>query len=389
MRSAFLILLATASFLTAQVPGTIGTNGEPGGLPGNTDIGPSHGVDYQGIGKSSSFNGRVVTSDGSPLPGALAIRQNCMGRIRIVAYTDSKGRFTFTTTAPGSETAPGDVADATGPTLGRARDIADPVKTRTDTPTTMAGCELTIELSGYRADPISLDRFSWAGHVADLGTMVVHPLANATGGSASATLLNAPADAKKAYERGVQSLQKNKPADAQKDLTKAVTIYPKFANAWLELGHANARQNQPEAAHDAFAKALEADPKLVEAQVELGVMAAQNKKWREAAQYLDAALKLDPVDFPQIWFTDAVANFNSGNYDGAATMAREALKIDTAHKNPQIDQLLGMALAQKHDFAGAAEELKIYLKLAPTAADFATVKAQLAQIEAIQAQSAR
>jgi tetratricopeptide (TPR) repeat protein len=252
----------------------------------------------------------------------------------------------------------------------------------------MSNCELTVELAGYRADVINLDRFNDGGAVADVGTIVLRRLANVEGTSVSATLFSAPADARKAYEKGLQSLQKNKPADAQKDMTKAVTIYPKFANAWLGLGRSEERQNQNEAAHDAFLKALEADPKLVEAQVELGIMAARDKKWREAAGYLDTALKLDPVDFPQIWFTDAVANFNSGNFEGAEKMAREALKIDTAHKNPMIDQLLGMALAQKHDFAGAAEELRTYLKLAPTAADFTSVKAQLAKIEELQAQSA-
>jgi tetratricopeptide (TPR) repeat protein len=214
-----------------------------------------------------------------------------------------------------------------------------------------------------------------------LGTIALRRLANVEGTSVSATLFAAPADARKAYERGLQALHKGRLPDARKDLDKAVAVYPKFGNAWLALGRVELRQNQNEPARESFLKALEADSKLVEAQVELGIMAARERNWHDAAQYLDAALKLDPVDFPQIWFTDAVANFNSRNYDQAEKMAREALKVDPAHKNPQVNQLLGMALAQKHDYAGAAEELRTYLKLAPMASDFTAVKTQLDQIE--------
>ena len=125
----------------------------------------------------------------------------------------------------------------------------------------------------------------------------------------------------------------------------------------------------------------DADPKLVEADVELGTLAASQNQWPDAAKYLDAGLRLDPVDFPIAWFIDAVANFNVHNLGASESSVREAIKLDPKHQNPQADRLLGTILAIRHDFNGAAAELRIYLKLAPAAADAPQIKTQLAEIE--------
>ena len=47
-----------------------------------------------------------------------------------------------------------------------------------------------------------------------------------------------------------------------------------------------------------------------------------------------------------------------------------------------------LILAQRQDFAGAAEHFKTYLKLAPGASDAATVMKQLEQVEKISASAA-
>ncbi|HYA17082.1 MAG TPA: tetratricopeptide repeat protein [Bryobacteraceae bacterium] len=392
MKSALCVFcFAAAPLLLAQNSGTGslpgigstsgGRSGNPSSIPGTQ--GPSTpitGDNGQTLTQPTFFAGKIVMADGQPLPYGIPILRSCFSNQRTVAFTDSKGQFSFQIGSPNDSAVLGDASDTGGP-MG-SRDPRSMMRGSSTNPNLESGCELRADLAGYSSTVIQLDRNNVFGEAQSM-TLVLHRLANVEGTSVSATLYTAPADARKAYEKGTQSLQKGHLPDAQKDFEKAVALYPKFANAWLSLGRARERQNQTEPARDAFQKALEADPKLVEAQVELGIMAAREKKWRDAAQFLDAALKLDPVDFPQIWFTDAVADFNSGNYDGAEKSAREALKLDTAHRNPQLDQLLGMALAQKHDYAGAAEELRTYLKLAPMAADFTAVKAQLDRIEEI------
>ena len=92
-------------------------------------------------------------------------------------------------------------------------------------------------------------------------------------------------------------------------------------------------------------------------------------------------MELDPVDFPQAWYTDAVANYNLKRYDAAEKSARAAVKLDPRHANPRSDYLLGLVLAEKKEYASAIEELTLYLKLAPNAPDLAQVKEQLGQLE--------
>jgi tetratricopeptide (TPR) repeat protein len=191
----------------------------------------------------------------------------------------------------------------------------------------------------------------------------------------------APKDAKKAYEKGLQSLLKSKPEDASKEFEKAVLVYPKYADAWMNLGKVRMQQKSFEPAREAMLKAIECDPKLVGPYIELGMMAAQENKWEEAAPYLDRGLKLDPVDFPQAWYASAAANFNLKKFDAAEKSAREAQKLDPKHVNPRTDYLLALIMSEKRDYAGAAEHLRGYLKNAPNAPDFAKVKDQLGQIE--------
>jgi tetratricopeptide (TPR) repeat protein len=198
----------------------------------------------------------------------------------------------------------------------------------------------------------------------------------------SVTSLKAPPEAKKAYDKGLDSLHKGKTAEAQKSFEKAVAIYPRYANVWLDLGKIRMQSKATEPAREAFQKAVDADDKLVEAHVELAAIAAQQNQWPEAAKELDMALQLDPVDFPRAWFMDAVANFNLKNFDSAEKSAREALKLDPKRYNPDADRLLGLILASKQDFSGAIAELNAYITLVPPdSPNVAQVKAQLAEIQ--------
>jgi tetratricopeptide (TPR) repeat protein len=340
-----------------------------------------------------NLSGKIMMKDESPLPDGVNILIVCNGRPRTTTFTDRKGAFSFQSGQIDSLTLP-DIADGL-PT----RNVAGPVDGPMTPPSSgssasvpagraglsLLGCELRADLPGYSSSSIKLD-----GHLPSdspaVGTIVLSRLSNVEGVSVSATSLKAPADARKAYERGLDSLHKGKIADAEKDFEKAVAIYPQYANAWLDLGKARLQNKQLEPAGTAFQKTIEADDKMVEAHAQLGMLQAQQGQWAEAAKQLDTALSLDPVDFPKAWFMDAVANFNIKNYDAAAKSAREAVKIDSAHANPEADRLLGLILATKGDYPGALEELAIYLKFAPEGPPAEQVKKQVAQIQALQTQ---
>jgi regulator of sirC expression with transglutaminase-like and TPR domain len=103
----------------------------------------------------------------------------------------------------------------------------------------------------------------------------------------------------------------------------------------------------------------------------------------------ERAVKLDPFDYPQEFFLNSVANYNLRNMDAAEKSALETERLDTEHHYPQASHLLGVILAQRQDYSGAAGEMRNYLKFAPGAQDAVTVRGQLDQLEKLSAQAAQ
>lgn len=114
---------------------------------------------------------------------------------------------------------------------------------------------------------------------------------------------------------------------------------------------------------------------------ENAIMSLQEKAWQDAADLSDRVLQLRPADYPSAFYLNAMANLRLGNLDLAESRAREAMRLEGAQRNPRTAYLLGLVLAQKHDFKHATELLNAYLKAAPSAPDAETVRKQLGQIE--------
>lgn len=378
----FLLLGAMAGVnLIAQVgDGMGGTTPTPGSGTQSVQANP------RDIGTHSPIylSGKVVADDGAPLVTQNAtIERVCGGISKTVAYTDTKGRFNFQwgdrnlTVTDASDAGSGRNANAgfggSQSAGGASALAADPFGSK------MMDCELRASVAGYTSDTINLFNRRTADNP-DVGTIVLHRLAGVEGASISLTAMMAPKDARKAYQQGLQAMLKNKPQDAAKDFEKAVAVYPKYADAWVSLGKLRIEQRSVEPGRAALKKAIEADPKLVVPYMELGLLAAKEANWQESGKYLDRAMALDPVDYPQGWYADAVANYNLKEYDAAEKSARAAVKLDPKHVNPRADYLLGLVLAEKKDYAGAAAELTTYIQLAPHAPDVAQVKDQLGQL---------
>ena len=390
----FLLLGAIAILqLTAQVVGGIGSTtpttggGGQAGSQTNSGLGSGGGIRGGDTSRPIYISGKVVMQDGSLVLQNIAIQRVCGGISKTVAYTDSNGRFSFqwsdrnriVTDAADAGSGSSRNGDSGGfgnaQSAGGANGLAtDPFGSR------MLNCELRASLAGFTSDTVKLFNRGIADNP-DIGILVLNRIAGVEGSSISVTSMMAPKDARKAYEQGLHALLKNKPGDASKDFEKAVAVYPRYADAWVELGKLRIAQQSIAPARAALMKAMESDPKLVAPYMELGLLAAKDANWQESGKYLDRAVELDPVDFPQIWYADAVANYNLKKYDAAEKGARAAVKLDPRHANPRAEYLLGLVLAEKRDYAGAAAELKTYMKLAPNAPDRARVQDQLGQIE--------
>ena len=149
----------------------------------------------------------------------------------------------------------------------------------------------------------------------------------------------------------------------------------------VPVGRSLAAQGQAEPARQSFDAAIRADSQFVSPYVEISVLDLQAQRWQELADVSNKAVGLDPFSYPQVFFFNAVANYNLNHADVAEQSARKAQKLDAQHHIPQVSHLLGVILADRHDYAGAAEQMRDYLKFAPQAKDAAAVRSQLEGFE--------
>ena len=374
--------------------GSTGSIGTKPSLPNTTTnpTNPSNTPQPSGVPQPIFISGRVLMEDGNPPDESVTIERVCGGSTRAEGYTDSKGYFGIQlgqtqgviqdASELGSDRAYGDPAN--GSSGQRSSLGGGPLGGGANSEMRLMNCDLQARLAGYRSQLVSL-----ANHRAmdnpDIGTILLHRMSPTEGTTVSTASLMAPKEAKRAFDKGMEAAKKKKWDEAAKDFQKAVELYPGYATAWYELGRLQ-MASAPDSARISFECAMKADPKYAAPYVELAAIEVQAKKWKEVAQITDRAIRLDSFDYPELFFFNAAANYYLKNSEVAEKNVRLAVKLDNQHRYPQSEYLLGLILAQRHDFAAAAEELRAYLKLAPDAEDAATAKQKLDQIEKITAE---
>jgi tetratricopeptide (TPR) repeat protein len=344
------------------------------------------------VGRPMYVSGRVMMDDGSPPPQSITIVRICNGVTRSMGYVSGKGDFSFDMNhadATFQDASTPGIASLSDPTSTRAS-LDDPMSSmRTGNGSSgggmgnssaLLGCELRAQLAGYRSSVIQLAQRRSMDDP-DVGVIILHRMSKEEGGTVSMTSMLAPKDAKKAFDKGMEALKKKKPEDAEKEFRKAVTAYPKYADAWFRLGVLQLDQKNVAEARTSFGEAITADPKLVTPYVELAILDAREAKWKEVAESTGKAIRLDPVDFPVAFYFDALANYNLQNFEAAEKSARQLQKLDTQHRYPLADRILASVLADRKDYSGAAQQMRNYLKFAGTAKDADEVRGQLQQLE--------
>jgi tetratricopeptide (TPR) repeat protein len=332
------------------------------------------------------FTGNVMLDDGSPPPDAVRIERVCGGHAIFETWTDEKGHFGFKVTPNGSDVASGD-ASAQGE--GGPSELNKAISARStqySMPITQAlrDCELRAVLAGYRSEAVSMAIKSTMDD-ARVGTIVLHPLSRASSLTVSATTLQASANARKAYQRGLEAARLEKWDVAAAEFGKAVKMYPKFAIAWYQLGLARQNRNEAVGAVESWKEAQQSDPRYVKPYENLTVAADHRGDFAESEKYSRLWLQLDPDDFPGAYLLNAVANARLNKPEEAERSAREGLRLDKDGKIPRISYVLGLILMDKKEYAESAKCFRKYLELAPNANDAEIVRQQLPKLEELAA----
>lgn len=340
------------------------------------------------------LSGKVLTTEGTPPPDPATIEMICNGIPRPMAYTNSKGNFSFqlgggnnmvmpdASTSnqsvggmgfPGDSPFGGSAAGGRGQMGVSERDLM--------------GCEVRATLPGFRSEAIPLAGRRLLDNP-DLGTILMQRLGKVEGYTTSMTTANAPKSAKKAYEKGLNLAKKKKFGEAETNIQAAVTEYPAYAVAWFDLGRIQEAQQKNDLAQESFKKAIAAEPKFVNPYLHLMQHEVQAGNWEQVEETTEALLKLDPFTYAQAWYYNSVAHLQKREFEEAEKSAREALKVDEYKRIPKISHILGIILAEQQKLPEALVHMKGYLEKAPDARDAAQVRQQVQRIEQFLGQQA-
>jgi tetratricopeptide repeat protein len=386
-----LVLVLTIALVAQGKPGSGGGSRTPASS-NNTNRNPTSTVPTTTLPSTldtrgpSFLSGKVVVDDGTPLTDAALIQSVCKGRIRAEGYTDRKGSFSvdlnsnarqMVVTAEENDSGiPGSMAGGRpGSNAGIAhRDMRD--------------CDLQAVLPGFTSQSVELaSKVNEFGN-ADVGVIVLHRMKQVEGFTISATSASAPGKATKLFEKGREDEKKGKWSAAQAEFGKAVEVYPKYAVAWLELGRTQLQMNDSAAAKASFQKSIAADAKFISPHEELAQLALKERQWKDLADHSEQVLKLNPMSFPEYYAYNALAYYNLQSLDQAEKSAAQGLALDAQHRLPKLEYILGIILAQKHDYAGAALHVRNYIQLVPNADDLAIAQKQLAELDRLSASAA-
>lgn len=360
-----LAVLATAGY-AQRAPGP------PNNPPRTTN--PNRTPTTPDIVQPTFISGKVLMEGGGALPEPVAIERICNGVVRREGYTDFKGVFEFQL---GTNMAFQDASENDSRLVPNSQP-------RQNTPggrrmMDLTGCEFRAVLAGYHSTVVTVraDGESWQY---EIGTIFVKRMGDAPGTTVSVTSMSAPKKALHAFEKAQKS-REDKPVDAEKDLRKAVELYPEFAAAWNMLGDIDRQQMKFDLAREEYGRAAHADPQFVSPIYGLAMIAMQEKNWAEAARLSDQVVKLNPQAFPVAYFFSAAANYNQQKYDAAEESAKKFKALDAQHAHPDVCLLLSYVYSRRGEYAGAAREIRDYLAIVPNAPSAEALKSEAKRFE--------
>jgi tetratricopeptide (TPR) repeat protein len=333
------------------------------------------------------ISGKVVLSDGTPLPSSAAVDTVCKGQKRIAAHTDSQGRFNFTigemnsmTEAIGGGFEDASIAAREGMSVGNTPNVTHNLRE-------WRACGVTAELPGFTSEVVELMQRT-GDEGGNIGLVTLHRSTRVEGLTISPTSAAAPDSAKKAFDRGLDQEKNAKWDAAAKSFQKAIQVYPRYAVAWLELGRVQVMQKDLSEAKHSFQQSVAADPNYQNPYLGLMQIAVQEQNWQVLVDVTAKIIGLNPGGSPEVWFYNGVANYNLGKLAEAEKSAQQGLKLDTAHHFPKLEYLLGIVFEEQHDYAAANEHMQAYLHLASSPQDVAAAQKELAEIAKFQPKSA-
>ena len=201
------------------------------------------------------------------------------------------------------------------------------------------------------------------------------------GATVSVMRLQIPDKARSEYDKACSDFRKKKFAEAEEHIRGAIEKYSNYVAAWVMMGQVLEAEQQVEKAHDACSHASAADPTYLPPYICLAELDARSGHWDEILHVTNLALDLNPVGDVYAYFYRSMAYFNMNKLPEAERSALVAERMDAAHHQPSVHFLLAHIYEAKGDLAGAAAEVKQFLKFNQDKVRIDEAKKYLARLE--------
>lgn len=188
-----------------------------------------------------------------------------------------------------------------------------------------------------------------------------------------------PEEAKRIYGEAISDIDKSRTPEGIEQLKKAIEIFPDYYLALQRLGEEYSKQGKWDDAYPAFKKAVAVSPRSFPALHGLAYSAYYLKKYDEAVDAANRAI-VENKNIASTYFVLGVAQRSLKKYDDAEKSLLTAKKYDKG-QTPDISWHL--ALLYTHNlkkYQQAADELELYLKESPTAANANDVRKVIARL---------
>jgi tetratricopeptide (TPR) repeat protein len=225
----------------------------------------------------------------------------------------------------------------------------------------------TVEISveGYRpvSQPVDLTMFCRTELPLILLEREVQVIPTGDGAMVSTAELLVPDKARKAFERGMRELHdKNRPERSLEHFQEAISIYPTYDLAYLQLGLAFAQQGNLDAAETNLEKCTELNKQNARAYVLLGMVHARQNRITDSLRMLREAVRVDKTDW--------VGHFELGRALARVGLLEDAVKhAERAHQlkpdTPDVHILLYDLSVRRRDYPAALAEAREFLELFP------------------------
>lgn len=197
-------------------------------------------------------------------------------------------------------------------------------------------------------------------------------------GVLNAALVNVPKPAVEFYEKGIEAADRGESEKAIEQFKKAIGVYPGFGLALNQLGVQYLKRGELDNAEEALVKATKLLPDGPEPSLNYGIVLLQKKKFDEAEVQLRDAVKKNEQAFTAHLYYGITLIYVKKNQEAESEL-RKAIIIG-GDKAGQAHYYLGGLYWQVHNYRQAADELELYLKLEPKAANAEKVRSTIKEL---------